>query len=603
MITQIIKGGIKKMEETIYYQKANKTILTVVFLIAVVLSIVQILSGNPQFIIFNLFVVLAVAGIYKVKFNRFLKAVILSLMPTIGALALAFSQGANSRIFLIYTISLGLASLYNKKRILVTFAGLQITLLTIVFLIQPQMLMREELISNTDFINYITLLACLAVVLYFSTKWGSEQIKTLKKKKQKERFSSNQLKDIREQIQDYVENLSSYSEQLSAAASINNSSIEETNDLIQNMSAGIEEISASSQEVASFSENTNVKAQEGGQSVKETINQIKDINQVVNEAVEVINNLDSTSEEIGEIVDLITNIAEQTNLLALNASIEAARAGEHGKGFAVVAEEIRQLSNETAESAKKIIALIDKVQDQSKEGINKIKEVEEKAIIGEEVARKTESAFSDIESSVEETSIQVEQTASATNDLATSTEDIIHATEDMKEMSDEIDDSSDELVEMMQSLQVLIAELDVGEKDDLDELESIQWNEIYEVGVEKIDTKHQGIFKRANDLLRNIKNGEDEREIKETLERLKDSIVKHFKEEEEIQRKKEYPDRENHKKIHDQFIAKVEEYKNRYYKDTMDINSLVKLNKIVIMWLIQHIKKEDQRLAKHIEQR
>ena len=63
------------------------------------------------------------------------------------------------------------------------------------------------------------------------------------------------------------------------------------------------------------------------------------------------------SEQINNIkvlTDEILGIAAQTNLLALNASIEAARAGEAGKGFAVVADEIRQLADNSKETANNI---------------------------------------------------------------------------------------------------------------------------------------------------------------------------------------------------------------------------------------------------------
>lgn len=66
-------------------------------------------------------------------------------------------------------------------------------------------------------------------------------------------------------------------------------------------------------------------------------------------------------DEISKCVSVIEEISSQTNLPSLNASIEAARAGEAGKGFAVVAEEIRHLSDSTAESAQEIKQIIEKV--------------------------------------------------------------------------------------------------------------------------------------------------------------------------------------------------------------------------------------------------
>ncbi len=80
--------------------------------------------------------------------------------------------------------------------------------------------------------------------------------------------------------------------------------------------------------------------------------------------------ISESSAKIGECLELINSINSQTNLLALNASIEAARAGEAGKGFAVVAEEIRQLSENTADASGEIRGMIQKNNESVREGIN-----------------------------------------------------------------------------------------------------------------------------------------------------------------------------------------------------------------------------------------
>jgi len=67
-----------------------------------------------------------------------------------------------------------------------------------------------------------------------------------------------------------------------------------------------------------------------------------------------IRELERFTRELKDMAEGVASIAAQTNLLALNAAIEAARAGPAGRGFAVVAQEVRNLSNRSAETGRNI---------------------------------------------------------------------------------------------------------------------------------------------------------------------------------------------------------------------------------------------------------
>ena len=125
---------------------------------------------------------------------------------------------------------------------------------------------------------------------------------------------------------------------------------------IANISEAMGHIRDNTHEILSTSQNITENMNESIQVVNHSSEKIRTIN-------EQVQNFKGKIDKIGEIVDLVKKVASQSNLLALNASVEAARAGESGKGFAVVADQVRQLSNNTSESAENIVKYVSELKE------------------------------------------------------------------------------------------------------------------------------------------------------------------------------------------------------------------------------------------------
>lgn len=134
---------------------------------------------------------------------------------------------------------------------------------------------------------------------------------------------------------------------------------------------------------------------------------------IVTEAMQSMAAITESSNRIVEIISVIDEIAFQTNLLALNASVEAARAGEQGRGFAVVANEVRNLAQRSAVSAKEIKELIDVSS--------------ERVHTGSDLVNRCGKSLQDILSHANSLSNIINDIANATNEQATGVGEINQA--------------------------------------------------------------------------------------------------------------------------------------------------------------------------------
>jgi methyl-accepting chemotaxis protein len=180
------------------------------------------------------------------------------------------------------------------------------------------------------------------------------------------------------------------------------------------------------------------------------IDQVRSNSQAAGESVL---NLAEQMQRIGEITASVNEIAEQTKLLALNASIEAARAGEEGRGFAVVATQVRELANQSKESAGRIESLITETQ---KSMHDVIKRIEDGARLSDEaseiVSRMTQSFGSISEA--------IEQTTQAMNQINTGAQQQEQAISELVSGISEIDSASRESLASAEQTQKSILAID-----------------------------------------------------------------------------------------------------------------------------------------------
>lgn len=227
--------------------------------------------------------------------------------------------------------------------------------------------------------------------------------------------------------------------------------IEETSCSMEEMEGSMKSVTETTTRTRTLSEELLEVVKEGESSIRDSLNAIKIIEQ--------------SSREISEIINIMENITSQTNLLAINASIEAAHAGDAGRGFSVVAQEVRKLSESSAQQVKEIQAKIALMNLKVVNGVN-LSEIAGKAFdkIRTDI-NKTTQLISEVSFAMTEQSSGTSQILEAISTVVSSTMEIKELIQRLTMFSSSIKEEMKELIDRSVQIQSATNEQNRGTED------------------------------------------------------------------------------------------------------------------------------------------
>lgn len=121
------------------------------------------------------------------------------------------------------------------------------------------------------------------------------------------------------------------------------------------------------------------------------------------------------------------------------------------------------------------------------------------------------------------------------------------------------------------------------------------WSDDFSVHIAHLDAHHRRLFDLVNSLYDAMKQKKAKDILGNVFSELINYTVYHFKAEEELFQKYEYPEYQQHKKEHEDLTKQVLELKDKFDKDPLKIVLTIETMEFLKNWLKNHIQVEDKK--------
>ncbi len=256
--------------------------------------------------------------------------------------------------------------------------------------------------------------------------------------------NSQRLAQAVDEIGSSINEMATAISQVAGNADVLKQSSLSTASTVAEMDANIKQVEEHARETAQSTAAVQRDAEQGRTSVEKTIAGIQQIRESSHTTAEAVTILADKVKDIGSILAVIVEVTEQTNLLALNAAIITAQAGQHGRSFAVVADEMRELSERTSSSTRKIEEVIEDIQRETARAVEAIRQTEISVAEGEELSHQSGEELGQIVAGTQGSAERVSHIVKAAGEQAQASRLMRESVENVSEMVSQIASATSE---------------------------------------------------------------------------------------------------------------------------------------------------------------